>query len=446
MRRFESWGRYPRQEPARVVPVRWRSEPPDLAVLPAPLLPFGQGRSYGDACLNEGGTLVDTDGLSRLVSFDPEGRLVRCEAGMTLAALLYVLVPRGFFLPVSPGTKFVSVGGAIANDIHGKNHHVAGTFGRHVTAFELLRSDGSRTLCRPDGDARGAELFRATVGGLGLTGLILWAEFRVLPIASAHLDVEKLRIGSLREFFDVNAASDRDWAYTVAWVDSLAKGKSLGRGIYMRGNHLLAPVDADRAVRTPRSIPVPCDAPAFLLNALTMRAFNEVYFRSLLGARSRGNVHYEPFFYPLDAVLDWNRLYGSRGFLQYQCVVPTDVGEAATRELLERVARAGAGSFLNVLKKFGDVPSPGLLSFPRPGLTLALDFAFQGEKTLRLLEELDGVVRAAKGAVYPAKDARMSPESFRAFFPEWEELARFVDPRFSSSFWRRVTSDARRAA
>ena len=423
-------------EPEQVVPIYWRNELPDLAAFDEPVLPFAYGRSYGDSCLNEGGISLDVSHLTRFISFDEERGLLRCEAGISLADILEVMVPRGWFPPVTPGTKFVSVGGAIANDIHGKNHHKAGTFGRHVTQFELLRSNGERLLCSP---VENSELFRATIGGLGLTGIILWAEIRMKPIRTPYISMDRIRYGSLAEFEQIAADSDQDFEYTVAWVDCLASGKHLGRGIFMRGNH----ETATRYVRQPlpkkKSLAVPLDLPSFTLNSLTIRAFNEVYYRAQLSDRVHKVEPYDPFFYPLDSVYNWNRIYGKRGFFQYQCVVPFTNGYEVMKEILGRISRAREGSFLVVLKEFGDVPSPGMLSFPRPGLTLALDFSNHGCKTLRLFNELDTLVCQNGGVVYPAKDARMSAESFQAYFPQWETFAQYIDPQFSSSFWRRVT-------
>lgn len=442
MKSYESWGRYPRVKARSVVPVLWTNDPPSFVEAQGSYLPFGQGRSYGDSCLNEGGTLLDTQELRRFIAFDSETGLLSCEAGATFDEILDLIVPRGWFLPVSPGTRFVSVGGAIANDIHGKNHHRGGTFGRHVTRFELVRSNGARFLCSPE---ENAELFAATIGGLGLTGLILWAEFRLQKIDGPLIDVEKIRFANLDEFFQINVASDKEFAYTVAWIDCLARGKNLARGIFIRGNHAAA-TETLRPARKPRTFSVPFEMPSFLLNGTTMKLFNEAYYGVQRGKSVKTTTHYEPFFYPLDAIRNWNRLYGSRGFFQYQCVVPHAEGEGAIREILERIARSGQGSFLSVLKTFGDRSSPGLLSFPKPGVTLALDFANQGFHTLRLLDELDGTVRQAKGAVYPAKDARMSAESFEAFYPNWRELSCLADPVFSSSFWRRVTGPLRMGA
>lgn len=415
---------------ARVV---WRSEPPPLDAWPQPVLPFGQGRSYGDSCLNEQGVLLDTSLLDRFISFDETAGILRCEAGVTLAAILELVVPRAWFLPVTPGTKFVSVGGAIAHDVHGKNHHRAGTLSRYVQQFELLRSDGTRLVCSP---TLNADLYRATIGGLGLTGLILWAEIRLRPIPGPLIAVERIRFGGLDEFFELADASDREWEYTVAWVDCLAAGNKLGRGIFIRGDHAAHAPAGSTARHMPR-LRVPFDLPRAALSRWPMRAFNAAYYRAQWRRSVRKTVHYDPFFFPLDAVLDWNRIYGRDGFLQHQCVVPRD-REDAINEILRATARFGHASFLAVLKLFGDASSPGMLSFPRPGITLTLDFPFRGPRTLELLERLDAIVRQAGGAVYPAKDARMSRESFQQFFPNWQDFARYIDPRFSSSFWRRV--------
>ena len=431
MRDYRSWGRYPRASPAAVVPVAWRSDLPALDRLPGPVLPYACGRSYGDSCLNDGGILLDVRGLDRLIALDETSGLLRCEAGVTLAEILDLVVPRGWFLPVVPGTRWVSVGGAIANDIHGKNHHRAGTFGRHVTCFELARSDGERVVCSP-----GEPLFEATVGGLGLTGLIVWAELRLRRVPGAGISQERIRFGSLDGFFDL-AAEDHAYEYTVAWVDCLAGGSRLGRGIYLRGDH--APLDGSPdSPLGPARVRVPVEAPGGLINRVTMRLFNEVYYRRQLRRRQRAVVPYAPFFFPLDAVADWTRLYGPGGFLQYQCVVPDAPGGGPIRTIFERISRSDEPACLGVLKRFGAAQSPGWLSFPREGITLAVDFPYRGTRTLKLLDELDAVVREAGGAVYPAKDARMSAASFAAFFPAAPRLEAQRDPKFSSSFWRRV--------
>jgi FAD/FMN-containing dehydrogenase len=402
------------------------------------VLAYGCGRSYGDSCLNNGGSLLDTTPLNRFITFDETNGLLRCEAGVTLAEILNVIVPRGWFLPTTPGTKFITVGGAIANDVHGKNHHKAGTFGCHITRFELLRSDGERLICSPE---ENADLFRATIGGLGLTGLILWAEFHVRRVAGPFIAKEQIRFSCVDEFFEIAAESDKDFEHTMAWVDCLATGKHLGRGLFMRGNHTW-PRRIPRQPAEPRSLfTMPVQLPAFALNLATVRAFNGLYYRSQLPKRAFQTVPYDPFFYPLDAIHEWHRLYGPPGFLQYQFVVPYDQNRTAIKDILTRISQSGVVSFLAVLKVFGDVPSPGMLSFPRPGVTLALDFPFRGRRTLDLLSHLDRVVQAHGGVLYPAKDARMSAQSFQAFYPQWREFTQYIDPKFSSSFWRRVTRD-----
>ena len=356
---------------------------PDLAKFEETVLPFAYGRSYGDSCLNEGGVAIDVSHLRRFIAFDEEQGLLRCEAGVSLAEILELIVPRGWFIPVSPGTKFVSVGGAIANDIHGKNHHKAGTFGCHVTRFELLRSDGQRLMCTPE---ENSELFCATIGGLGLTGVILWAEFRLKPIVNPFIDMERIRFSSLKEFIEISSATDRDYEYTMSWVDILIGGEAVCRGIFMCGNNDQSQERVGQRVGKKLPLAVPFDFPSFVLNTFTVKAFNELYYHSQLSKRVHKVVPYEPFFYPLDSIHEWNRMYGKRGFLQYQFVVPFEDAFYTMREILNRIRRSGEGSFLTVLKKFGDIQSPGMISFPRPGITLALDFAFSGKKTLQLLE------------------------------------------------------------
>lgn len=437
LQRYRSWGNYPDAPPRAVAPIRWQEDIPDLTTLSPSVLPYGYGRSYGDSCLNAGGVLLDVGPLNRFLAFDDERGILRCEAGVSLAEILALIVPRGWFLPVSPGTKFVSVGGAIANDIHGKNHHHAGTFGCHVTRLALVRSSGERLICSPD---ENAALFRATIGGLGLTGLMTWAEFRLKPIANAYIAEELIRFTSLDEWLALTAASDADYEYTVSWADCLIGGTGLVRGQFIRGNHDTFKARAAYPPKAKGQIRFPVDIPGSLINGATVRAFNSLYYHRQLPKRLVRVIPYGPFFYPLDAIGEWNRGYGKNGFFQYQLVVPLTPDNEAIKEIFARIRRSGEGSPVVVFKTFGSVVSPGMLSFPQPGVTLAMDFPNHGAKTLRLLEDLDGVVRAAGGRVYPAKDARMSAASFQTYFPQWREFARFIDPQFSSSFWRRVTA------
>lgn len=400
------------------------------------LLPYGQGRSYGDVCLNDGGVIVPTENMDHFIDLDPATGIVSCEAGVTLAQLLELAVPQGWFLPVTPGTRYVSLGGAIANDVHGKNHHVAGTFGGHVRQFELLRSDGRRYVCSP---TENEAYFKATIAGLGLTGLITRVELQLKPIRTACIEKESIRFGNLDEFMTLSRDSDSSWEYTVAWLDCLARGSTLGRGIFYRGRHS-DEGSADSLVpgKTRHRLSVPVDAPGFILNRVTLGLFNAFYYHRQRQPLHREVVDYEPFFYPLDGIRAWNRLYGKKGFYQFQCVVPENEVDAMP-DLLNRIAKSGQGSFLAVIKQFGDMVSPGMLSFPRPGVTLALDFANKGSRTRRLLGELEDVVVSAGGAIYPAKDALMKPASFATFYPRYEDYSQYIDPAFSSSFWRRVT-------
>jgi len=443
----ESWGRIPKTRQIEQM-LEWRKSP-----LPSPLqnsssaplswLPHGQGRSYGDSCLNDQNGLLLTERLNRWISFDRTTGLLRCESGVTLSEIIRLALPQGYFLPVTPGTQFVSVGGAIANDIHGKNHHSGGNFGHWVTRFELLRSDGQRLECSP---TQNSDWYQATIGGMGLTGLITWAEVQLKPVQNPWIAQEVVRYQNLQEFFALSDQSEHDYEYTVSWIDCLARGRNLGRGLFIRGNHAPAQISPQISSRaTPLMgkaiVRVPVDAPSFSLNRVTLSAFNSAYYWKQFSRIQRSITHYRPFFYPLDAVLHWNRIYGKKGFYQYQCVVPytQDQGDAI-REILDRIAAAKTGSFLAVLKTFGRQPSLGMMSFPRPGVTLALDFPNTGTRILKLMEALDEVVVQARGALYAAKDARMSAELFQQSYPQWEEFeTMYRDPNFSSSFWRRVT-------
>jgi len=423
-----SWGRWPRYE-QRIFALGSRFDP-----LPgyAPMLAFGNGRSYGDVCLNEGGTLLATRGLDRFVHFDPDSGVLECEAGVMLSDIIALTLPHGWFPPVTPGTALVTVGGAIANDVHGKNHHRAGSFGHHLLSFELRRSSGQMLPCSP---THNSDWFAATLGGLGLTGLICTARLQMRRVPGPWIAGDSQRFGSLDEFFALARQSDTEYEYTVGWLDCAASGSRLGRGIFMRGNHV------EHHAPPPRtgSLRIALTPPLSPVNNLTVRLFNELYFRRPAAAQRHALWHYKPFLYPLDGLLEWNRLYGPRGFFQYQCALPPDAAATALPEMLRVIAGARQGSPLVVLKQFGSMPSLGWLSFPRPGVTLALDFPNRGVVTLRLLEALDAITRAAGGAVYPAKDARMSAGSFQQYFPAWKRLQDYMDPQFSSSFWRRVT-------
>jgi FAD/FMN-containing dehydrogenase len=432
---FESWGRFPKLF-AEVRPLFWKEDFPASLAAGTKILAVGMGRSYGDVCLLQHGTLLTTPNLDRLISFDSQTGLLRCEAGVSLAEILDFAVPRGWFLPVSPGTKYVTVGGAIANDIHGKNHHVAGTFGLHIPRFELVRSDGTQVVCSP---TENPEWYAATIGGLGLTGLISWAELQLRPIVSRRIRYRSTKFVGLDEFVALSQASAHK-EYSVAWIDCVAQGRNFARGIFLQGEH-----DENPGPLTPLAKPklaLPVDLPEFALSRFSVGAFNTLYYHKQMAKDRTGLTDYEPFFYPLDFVLQWNRMYGKQGLLQFQCVLPWESGTMGMTQLLEAITASRLGSFLAVIKVFGDAVSPGVMSFPVPGITLALDFPVRREVSFDLLDRLAGITADFGGRMYPAKDACMSPAHFQQFYPQWEQWAAYIDPAFSSSFWQRVTGRA----
>ncbi|MBC3915862.1 FAD-binding oxidoreductase [Undibacterium sp. CY18W] len=394
-----------------------------------PAIAHGMGRSYGDVCLNPDGVLWLTTGLDHFISFDSNTGRVACEAGVLLRDIQQLFIPLGWILPVTPGTQMVTVGGAIANDVHGKNHHQSGSFGDHVQRIKLLRTDGEIIECGPEDRP---DWFSATVGGLGLTGLIVEAEIQLRPVSGPWLDVDTLPYDNLDEFFHLADSSEADWEHTVSWIDCISGS---GRGMFMRGN----PGDA-RPGPEPKNSKrtMPFVPPVSLVNQLSLRPFNMAYYHLKKWQSGRSIAHYQSFFYPLDNLLEWNRMYGPKGFFQYQSVVPRDVGQAAIQEMLKEIARSGDGSFLAVLKTFGDRQSAGMLSFPQQGVTLALDFPNHGERTHKLFERLDAIVREAAGRIYPAKDARMPRDLFEAGYPRLHEFLKYRDPGISSGLSRRL--------
>lgn len=435
------WGRYPVQGCELVRPERHG----ELAAGGVPSIARGQGRSYGDAALNEGGRVVLTERLNRFIAFDTTHGTVSAEAGTTLAELLAVSVPQGWFPLVTPGTQYVSLGGCIAADVHGKNHHHDGAFSSSVRELELVLADGRRLRCSPQ---ENEEAFWATVGSMGLTGLIGDVELQLQPIESAYISARHSAARDLEQAFRYLQDAEHDARYTVAWIDLTSQGPALGRSVVMAGDHaavdaLPARLRAEPLRLKPRGMRnVPFDMPGWLLNPLTIRAFNALYYRVEGRKRRPFTTGYQKFFYPLDALGNWNRLYGRRGFLQYQCVVPAATALDALRQVLERLAASGHPAFLGVLKRLGE-ENLGYLSFPMAGYTLAMDLPMTGPALLRLLEELDAVVLRHGGRVYLAKDARLSAASFRAMYPRleaWWPLKQSLDPDgvFSSSLSRRL--------
>lgn len=437
MHDYRSWGRFPGVGEQEIRELYWAEEAAKTFKGSKSLLPRGAGRSQGDVCLNGGGVLLDTRKLNRYISFDEKAGVIRCEAGVMLAEVLRIIVPRGWFLPVTPGTKYITLGGAVANDVHGKNHHRAGTFGCHVVKFEILKSSGERLMCSKH---ENEQLYNATIGGLGLTGLILWVELQLKRVKSVMIDEEVISMGSLSDFFELAEESDRSHDYTVAWLDCKAKGRSLGKGLFMRGNHSQEETSMSeyKSWIKPK-VRWPIVGPPGMINKWSVGVFNWGFYQKNWQRKTVHRTHFNKFFYPLDGIDCWNRVYGNKGFLQYQFVVPRDGAVEAFRNILERIANSGEASFLSTMKYFGDIKSPGLLSFPRPGLVLAVDFINASKKTRNLLVGIDEIVEKSGGAVNPSKDGRMSARMFRAAFPEWKEFGMHIDPRFSSSFWRRVS-------
>jgi len=433
---YTSWGLNPPAKPKKVIKPFWSSEISFSNDQLTTYLPYGLGRSYGDNCLNNGNTLIDTTHLSRFISFDGENGILKCEAGLSFAEILPVIVPKGWFFTVTPGTKYITVGGAIANDVHGKDHHLVGSFGNHLIKFELLRSNGEKYICSEE---ENTDLFKATIGGMGLTGLILWAEFKLKSIKNAYIDTEIIKFSNLNDFFTLSENSAKTHEYIVSWVDCISRGKNFGRGLFFRGNHSKIDAATIPKRKSSKKLSFPIMAPTFLLNKFTIKAVNAAIYRAQLKKISKSKKYYDEFFYPLDSINNWNRMYGKNGFFQYQCIVPKSDGGQTISKIIERISKSGMGSFLAVLKAMGSIPSQGLMSFPREGVTLALDFANRNRKTHNLFSELDNIVYEAGGALYPCKDARMPSWLFEFSFHNLQEFKKYVDPKFSSTQWRRYT-------
>ncbi|MFI0088858.1 FAD-binding protein [Streptomyces bobili] len=406
-------------------------------------IPRGLGRAYGDAAQNAGGAVLDMTGLDRIHAIDVAGGSVLCDAGVSLHHLMEALLPLGWFVPVTPGTRYVTVGGAIGADIHGKNHHVSGSFSRHVVSLELLTADGTVLTVRP-----GTDLFDATAGGMGLTGVILTATVRLQPVATTLMSVDTERATDLDDLMARLTAADHRYRYSVAWIDLLARGTATGRAVLTRGDH--APLaalpartrSAPLSFRPTRLPAAPAYVPEGLLTRRTVGLFNELWYRRAPRARRGELQRLSAFFHPLDGVPHWNRVYGRGGFVQYQFVVGHG-REETLRRIVGRIARRRCPSFLAVLKRFGDA-DPGWLSFPVPGWTLALDIPANLPGLGAFLDELDAEVAAAGGRVYLAKDSRLRPDLLTAMYPRLDDfraLRAELDPRgvFVSDLARRLT-------
>lgn len=407
MTRISGWGGYPAQE-AEVE--RPRSPSACRAALARPLIARGMGRSYGDSA--QAPVVLQTAGLDHFLAFDRQAGVLTAQAGVTIRDVLRLVVPAGWFVPVLPGTSHVTLGGAIASDVHGKNHHGAGTFGRHVESMTLMLGTGEMVTTSP---TLRPDLFCATCGGMGLTGVILQATIRLVPLQGSMIRQTTFKARCLEEAFE-SFATHGHASYAVAWIDCLATGPSLGRSVLMFGEHTS---EGGLFEAPTRRLQVPFHTPAALLNPLTMRAFNAAYHARARDGRT-ACVPLTTFFHPLDAIEGWNRLYGRAGFVQYQCVLPKEGGLANMRTLLQLIARSGFGSFLAVLKEFG-AANDHLLSFPMPGYTLALDFKMR-PGVVELLHGLDDRVAAMGGRVYLTKDAVMREATFKAMYPRWVEF------------------------
>jgi FAD/FMN-containing dehydrogenase len=437
---LSGWGRYPIQEC-----ITWRPEKQRGLVLESPMISRGLGRSYGDAALNENGNVVLTERVNRFLEFDTESGKLRAEAGVSLAEVIDICLPLGWFPLVTPGTKNVSLGGCLAADVHGKNHHQVGAFSSSVEDFSILTAGGATLTCSRD---ENADVFWATMGGMGLTGVVSEMTLQLKKVETAYVTSQHVKAADLEAAFTVLAQDGPENEYSVAWIDCLARGKKLGRSIVMQGRHAgvdelsvaqkKAPLQA--ASRRHRRFPI--DLPSWVLNPLSISSFNSLYYYQQ-GKKSRPFItDIDRYFYPLDAIEDWNRMYGKKGFVQYQCVLPNAKAFDGIKSMLEKLASSRRASFLAVLKRMGP-ESGGLMSFPMEGYTLALDLPLRGKGLFALLDELDEQVVAAGGRVYLAKDARLGATAFAGMYPrleQWQEIKSRIDPgnRFSSSMARRL--------
>ena len=401
-------------------------------------LPVAYRHSYSDCCLNDKGILLDTTELNHLIAFDVHKGIIRCEAGIQLGAILQTIVPKGWFLPVTPSTKNISIGGAIAHDIHGRNHYSAGTFGTYLTQFEILRSDGSRIVCSPEGNT---DLFRATIGGMGLTGLITWAEFKLKKVQSPLINMETFKFNSLDECLHLQEDSKNTFEHFTTWLDLAGSSEKCLKGLFIRGNHsskLFSQEQTQDSLSRKPLLSVPFIGPTFLVNKFTVKLLNFAYFQKEITKHSQKTTDYDTFLYQLDRVGNWNRLLGSHGFYHYQFVIPEHNMSFLPR-IIDTIGSSRAISFQAVMKRFGVKSSPGILSFPMPGISLSMDFINQGKRTIGLFQKLDRIVCELGGRVYLAKNAVLDSATFKQYYPSWEEFLKYKDPAFSSSLWRRIT-------
>lgn len=437
---LSGWGLFPKTTSFVCRPEKLK----DLQECPAPFISRGLGRSYGDAAQITDGHVILMERLNRFLAFDHEMGVLRAEAGVTFEDILQVIVPRGWFPPVTPGTKHVTLGGSVAADVHGKNHHVDGSIGKYILEIELQLVNGRRQRCSPEIEP---DLFWATIGGMGLTGIITEVKMQLIPIQTAFISVKNTPVKNLDEMFDRLARTENDDRYSVAWIDCIAGGEEFGRGIIMNGHHAAPGELKNRQASHPfrfkkqRSWNVPKILPSLLLNKHTVETFNKLYFHINAKKPSSHIVDYETYFYPLDIVEHWNKMYGRKGFIQYQFVIPFEHSREVCRQVLTILSGAGLYPYLAVLKRFGP-EGKGLLSFPMEGYTLALDIPYSNE-LLSVLDKIDGIIAMHQGRIYLAKDARMAANLLPAMYPRldaWKQIKNRFDfnGKISSDLSRRL--------
>lgn len=421
--KISNWGNYPIintdfREPSGI------DEIAEIIKNTDTVIPRGNGRCYGDASLAE--TTISLLKLNQIISIDPENRLIECMSGVLLSDILSKIVPLGMFLPVTPGTKFITLGGAIAADIHGKNHHKLGSISEHILSFSLLTQSGKIENCSP---TENSQLFYSTFGGMGLTGIIISARMKLIPIQTSYIRQKAIKARNLTELFSL-FDEYRDYTYSVAWIDSLAKGKSMGKSVLLLGEHAiieeLSPKQQRNKLKT-HSDPkfnVPFTFPSFILNNMTMKLFNFLFYNKQLAHETNNCIHYDPYFYPLDIAHNWNRIYGKAGFLQYQFVIPEAAGKQPLIKLFNEISQSRFGSFLTVLKEFGDGNPLAINSFPTKGYTFAMDIKLVNG-VLPFLDMIDKIVTDCGGRIYLAKDARLKSTEFTKQYPNFLETDSF---------------------
>lgn len=420
-KQITNWGNYPVVE-SDEQSFSSPSQLQDIIQTRQSFIARGNGRCYGDASL--AGTTISTLKFDKVISFDTKDGVFECQSGLTLDQILEIIVPKGWFLPVTPGTKYITVGGAVASDVHGKNHHVDGSFSNHILEMEIVMSDGKTMICSPQAHA---DLFEATCGGMGLTGVITRVKFRLKKIETSFIRQKQIKAANLEEVIRL-FEEYKHYTYSMAWIDCLKKGKQFGRSILIVGEHAQAAELSDSRQKDPLQLPkkkkisFPFNLPSWVLNSFTVKAFNFLYYNKNIKREINNIVPYEPFFYPLDAILHWNRGYGKKGFIQYQFVLPLESKDGLVA-ILNKISDKGLGSFLAVLKIFGKQES--MISFPFEGYTLALDFPVR-KGLFEFLDELDQIVLQYGGRLYMSKDARMKPGVLEAGYPELNKFREIV--------------------